>query len=171
MRKVAVVPHDPTWRDAFDRESTRIAAAFGPNLIAIHHIGSTSIAGIYAKPIIDILVAVAEIAQVDDRTLQMQALGYACLGEFGISGRRFFRKDNAAGNRTHHLHTFAVESPQVSRHLAFRDYLNAHPAAAQQYSHLKQALAQQYSADLQAYLDGKDEFIKAIDRAASQWQR
>jgi GrpB-like predicted nucleotidyltransferase (UPF0157 family) len=137
--------------------------ALGENVITIHHIGSTAIETIYAKPIIDMLVEVSEIDRVDDRNSNMQALGYECMGEFGILQRRFFRKDNAAGIRTHHIHIFAANTAQVIRHLAFRDYLRSHPAAAQAYSELKQQLAQQHPTDIEAYMDGKAAFIHAID--------
>jgi GrpB-like predicted nucleotidyltransferase (UPF0157 family) len=170
MRKVEVVPHDPNWRDEFAIESARVVTALGNNITAIHHIGSTSIATIHAKPIIDMLVEVSSIDRVDDRNSHMQALGYECMGEFGIPGRRFFRKNNAAGIRTHHIHTFATNSAQVKRHLAFRDYLNAYPEAARAYSELKQQLAQQYPTDIEGYMDGKAAFIHTIDLQAAEWR-
>jgi GrpB-like predicted nucleotidyltransferase (UPF0157 family) len=86
------------------------------------------------------------------------------MGEFGISGRRYFRKDNQLGIRTHHLHAFAVGSPQVARHLAFRDYLISHPEEAQRYSELKRKLAEKYPYNIDGYMDGKDSFIREIDK-------
>jgi GrpB-like predicted nucleotidyltransferase (UPF0157 family) len=169
MRKVEVVPHDPNWGHEFAIESARVVTALGANVVAIHHIGSTAIATIHAKPIIDMLVEVSSIDRVDDRNSQMQALGYECMGEFGIPGRRFFRKD-VAGIRTHHIHNFAAESAQIKRHLAFRDYLNAHPEAAQTYSELKQQLARQYPTDIEGYMDGKAAFIHSIDFKAAEWR-
>lgn len=169
MRKVEVVPHDPRWQAAFAVESRLIADALGANGIAIHHIGSTAIPGIYAKPIIDLLVEVKAILQVDQQSLAIAALGYEVLGEFGISGRRYFRKDNSAGVRTHHVHTFEVGSAQIKRHLIFRDYMIAHPEVAQRYSQLKCQLAKAYPTDINQYMDGKDEFIQAMDRQAAAW--
>jgi GrpB-like predicted nucleotidyltransferase (UPF0157 family) len=92
------------------------------------------------------------------------------MGEFGIAGRRFFRKDNQAGIRTHHIHTFEVGSAQIARHLAFRDYMRDHVDDALKYSELKQKLAKQYPYNIEGYMDGKDEFIKAIDKKAEQWR-
>jgi GrpB-like predicted nucleotidyltransferase (UPF0157 family) len=123
MKKIEVVPHNPRWRDAFATEAKQLAAALGENIVAIHHIGSTAIPTIYAKPIIDVLVEVRELAEVDAQSSAMQSLGYEVMGEFGIAGRRYFRKDNHEGIRTHHIHVFEVGSAQVIRHLAFRDYL------------------------------------------------
>ncbi|MBW4642888.1 MAG: GrpB family protein [Goleter apudmare HA4340-LM2] len=171
MRKVEVVPHDPAWRSKFEEESKLIAIAVDDNVAVMHHIGSTSIPHIYAKPIIDILLEVKDIARLDEQSSQMTALGYEVMGEFGIPGRRFFRKDDAAGNRTHHVHSFEVGFPDVERHLAFRDYMIAHPEDAHKYSELKRKLAQQYSTDIYGYMDGKDQFIKDMEKRALEWQR
>lgn len=168
--KVEVVPHDPSWRGAFETESKQIALALTENVVAIHHIGSTAIPQIHAKPIIDMLVEVKDITKVDKQTSAMEALGYEAMGEFGISGRRFFRKGNEAGIRTHHIHTFEVTSPQIERHLAFRDYMISHPENAQQYSELKRELANKYHDNIQGYMDGKNGFIKAMDQKAANWR-
>ena len=170
MRKVEVVPHDPQWREAFVVESKRVIAALGDNVVTVHHIGSTSIPGIYAKSIIDMLVEVKEIALVDEQSSPMESLGYEVMGEFGIAGRRYFRKDSQ-GVRTHHVHIFEFGSEQVKRHLAFRDYMIAHPGEAQKYSELKRELARKYPTSIEKYMDGKDDFIRASDRKAAQWRR
>ena len=169
MRKVEVVPHHSSWKDAFTDESKRVAVALGETVTAMHHIGSTAIPTIHAKPIIDMLIEVWDIDQVETRHAAMTALGYQNMGEFGISGRRYFRKDNDAGIRTHHLHIYRTDSDQVRRHLAFRDYMRGHADDAQQYSELKQRLAQQYPNDIEAYMDGKHEFIHRIDQKAAVW--
>ncbi len=171
IRKVEVVPPDPNWLNIFETESRQIAIALGKNVIEIHHIGSTSIEIIYAKPIIDILVEVKSIAQVDDQNSSMQLLGYQCMGEFGIEERRFFLKDNQDGIRTHHIHVFEVGSVQITRHLAFRDYLNIHIEDALTYSSLKRSLTEKYPDNIERYMDGKHDFIQEIDRKATQWRR
>jgi GrpB-like predicted nucleotidyltransferase (UPF0157 family) len=117
--RVEVVPHNPTWRHEFERESKQVTLALGENVVAVHHIGSTAIPNIYAKPVIDLLVEVKDITQVDEHSSEMEALGYEVMGEFGLPGRRYFRKNNEAGVRTHHVHTFAAASPEIERHLAF----------------------------------------------------
>lgn len=170
MRKVEVVPHNPKWRDAFEVESKYITDVLGGSCVAIHHIGSTAIPGIYAKPIIDMLVEVQDITKVDEQNSGMKSLGYEVMGEYGIPGRRYFRKDSKEGVRTHHIHIFEVGSPQIARHLAFRDYMIAHPEAAQKYSELKRDLAGKYPYSIDEYMDGKDSFIKQIDRKAACWQ-
>lgn len=170
MRKVEVVPHDPTWRNQFEAESKQIANAFDENVVAIHHIGSTSVPNIHAKPIIDLLVEVQNITQVDAQNSAMESLGYTVMGAFGIPGRRYFRKDNSDNIRTHHVHVFEVGSPHVERHLVFRDYLIAHPEDAQRYSELKRELATKYPTDIEQYMDGKDGLIKELEQKATQWR-
>jgi GrpB-like predicted nucleotidyltransferase (UPF0157 family) len=170
MRKVEVVSNNPKWQEAFEVESTCITNTLGKNVVAIHHIGSTAIPNIYAKPIIDLLVEVKDIFKVDEQSLAMEALEYEVMGEFGISGRRFFLKNNKEGVRTHHVHIFEVSSAQVERHLSFRDYMNAHPKDAQKYSELKRKLAREHPTNIDGYMDGKNEFIKEIDMKAVQWR-
>jgi len=167
MNKIEVVPHNPKWREEFEKEEKYVAAGLGKCVVAIHHIGSTSIPGIYAKPVIDMLVEVTDIDVVDQLAPGMEALGYEVKGEFGIPGRRYFRKEDAYGFRTHQIHTFATGSPQAVRHLAFRDYLIAHPEDALEYSELKRTLAEQHPYRMDDYIDGKNAFINEIDRRAS----
>jgi len=171
VKRVEVVPPNPDWPQQFAQAAQEIAAALGDRVVQIHHIGSTSIPGIYAKPVIDLLVEVDDINAVDAHNESLAAIGYEAMGEFGIPGRRYFRRDNAAGFRTHNAHTFATASPEIARHLTFRDYMIAHPDHAQTYSELKQKLAAQFPTDIEGYMDGKDSFIKAMDQQAAIWQR
>lgn len=166
-----LVPHNPQWASEFRKESASISIALGDMVSAIHHIGSTSIPGIHAKPIIDLLVEVFAINRIDAKNPAMVDIGYECMGEYGISGRRYFRKNNAQGARTHHIHMFDVNSEHVFRHLAFRDYLVAHPTKAQEYSAIKQALVKEHKGDWNLYLDGKDPFIKKTEQIALEWSR
>jgi GrpB-like predicted nucleotidyltransferase (UPF0157 family) len=170
MRNVEVVPHDPRWRAAFEAEAKHVAAALGKNAVAIHHIGSTAIPGIYAKPVIDLLVEVREIGGVDGRSPAMEALGYEVMGELGIPGRRYFRKDDPEGTRTHQVHAFEAGSAEAERHLAFRDYMIAHPDDAMRYSELKRKLAAEHPLSMDGYMDGKDGFIREMDRRAAEWR-
>ena len=170
MKKVEVVPHNSRWREEFEAEAKRVAAALGgENVAAVHHIGSTAIPDIYAKPVIDLLVEVRDIIEVDGRSSAMQSLGYEVMGEFGIPGRRYFRKDDREGIRTHQIHAFETGSAQIERHLAFRDYMIAHPAEARMYSELKRKLAAEHPQSPDEYMDGKDDFIKETDRRAALW--
>ena len=170
MRIVEVVNHNPLWQAAFEAEAQLIQAALGETVVVIHHIGSTAIPGIYAKPIIDLLVEVKEIVHMDQHQAAMESLGYVSMGEFGIPGRRYFRKENQQGVRTHHIHAFTTGESEVERHLAFRDYMRTHQEDAQAYSTLKRELAKQYPTRIDLYMDGKDGFIKAMAQKAVQWR-
>ena len=166
-----LVPHSPTWAPEFRAESIAISIALGVIAATVHHIGSTSIPGIHAKPIIDILVEAHSIESVDTKNSQMARIGYESMGEYGIPNRRYFRKINSQDTRTHHVHMFNVDSADVTRHLAFRDYLIAHPLKAQEYSALKLALAVEHKDDWERYQDGKDPFIKETEQIAIEWYR
>ncbi len=166
---IEVVPHNPCWREAFEAEAALVAGALGYNAVAIHHIGSTAIPGIYAKPVIDILVEFVDVTVLEAANERMERLGYEVKGEFGILGRRYFRKDNKNGVRTHQIHAFPAGSEQVTHHLAFRDYMNAHPERANAYSELKRKLAAEYPDNMNDYMDGKDAFIKETVQMALRW--
>ena len=170
QRRVTVVPYDPLWPQAFAVAAGEIAAAMGANVRAVHHIGSTSIPGIpAAKPVIDMLVVVADLDDLDRRAAEMRRLGYEVMGEFGIDGRRYFRREDPAGRRTHQVHAFREGSPHVRRHLAFRDFLRAHPPLAERYGELKTALAAAHPHDMDAYIDGKDGFVREVEARALEW--
>ena len=168
--KVEVVPHDPSWERAFKVESKLICKALGGNVVTIHHIGSTAIPGILAKPVIDLMGEVGDLSSVDAKNEEMRALGYEVMGECGILGRRYFRKENPPGVRTHNVHIFEVDTDNVKRHLAFRDFLRFHPVDAETYSRLKQALAEKYPNDIHGYMDGKDGMIKEMEKRALAWR-
>jgi GrpB-like predicted nucleotidyltransferase (UPF0157 family) len=153
----------------FTRASRELADALGEHLVAIHHVGSTSIPHMHAKPVIDMMPVVMDIAALDGCAGRMAALGYEVMGEFGIAGRRYYRRDDAAGRRTHQVHAFASGSPHVLRHLAFRDFMRAHPARAREYATLKLRLAEQFPRDMDGYVDGKDAFIKNVEIQALAW--
>lgn len=170
-RQVILAPHQSSWAKMFDEEARRIRAILSANALAIHHIGSTAIPGIVAKPIIDMLVAVADLECVDRCNGDMATIGYEAKGAHGIPMRRYFRKENDCGIRTHHVHIYLSSSPEIDRHLAFRDFLNAHPDWANAYSNLKMKLAAKHAYCTQDYQEGKSEFVTSIGQLADSWRR
>jgi GrpB-like predicted nucleotidyltransferase (UPF0157 family) len=167
--KVIVTDYNPMWPNMFENEASRIREVFGEELIYVHHIGSTSVPGLKAKPIIDIMPVVRDIKVVDNYNDKMIALGYEPMGEFGIPGRRYFRK--GGDNRTHQIHVFQFGSNDVERHLAFRDFLREHTDDANRYAQLKELLAKRFPNDIVAYSDGKDDFVKELEEKAIEWYR
>jgi len=170
IRRIEVIPHDPNWSKLFQTEADNLTAVLGQEILAIHHIGSTAIPGIHAKPIVDILVEVRDIKRIDKFNAEMIEQRYRPKGEFGIPDRRFFIKGDDA-QRTHHVHAFQAGNPEIERHLNFRDYLIAHPEEAQAYSRLKQELALKFPEDIESYMESKSGFIKEVDKKAKTWKR
>ncbi|STO06886.1 MULTISPECIES: GrpB family protein [Exiguobacterium] len=167
MRRVEVVPYDPTWVARFEEEAGRLSRLFEGTVLAIHHIGSTSVPGLEAKPIIDIMPVVRAIEQVDELSGHMEALGYRSFGEHGIPRRRFFAKGDDV--RTFHVHVFEAGDDGVTRHLAFREYLKAFPDVRAEYGDLKRTLAEQHPTDIESYIQGKQEWVSETERVATIW--
>lgn len=163
------MPYDNAWPTLFLEEKERIGRILKDEVLGIHHIGSTAIPGMDSKPTIDILVVVRKIEKVDDYNARMEGIGYVAMGEYGIPGRRFFHK--GVDRRTHHLHVFQEGSPEIDRHLRFRDYMISHPVEAAEYALLKKGLASRFRPDIDSYCDGKDAFIKEIDAKAEAWAK
>lgn len=157
-RIIEVVSYDPKWIDLFELESVAIRDVVGQVAVNIHHIGSTSVTGLAAKPIIDILLEVTDLHSLDLLSPDLISLGYESKGEFGIAGRRFFQK--GSNNRTHHIHAFKVGDSHVAQHIVFRDYLIAHPDIATEYGKLKKKVALGCNNDPDSYCSGKNDFIK-----------
>ena len=117
--------YDPAWERSYKLEKELITSILGQNLVEIHHIGSTAVKGLSAKPIIDIMPIVKNLSEVDIVANKFIKIGYEYLGEFGISGRRYLRK--GGDERTHQIHIFQSDDKQnIERHLAVRDYLRTH---------------------------------------------
>jgi GrpB-like predicted nucleotidyltransferase (UPF0157 family) len=166
---VDLTEHAPEWAEQFEDEALRISRVLGDNLTSIHHIGSTAVPGLIAKPIIDLMAEVASLEACDQAQPAIQLLGYESMGAYGIPGRRYFRKFNADRRRTHHLHVFLNGSDHAIRHLAFRDYLIAHPETAGEYGSLKRKLSKIDGGDWDSYVSGKDRFVQRTEQLALDW--
>lgn len=166
LRTVEVVPYDSRWPLLFEDEAMLLHRALGGVAVQVHHIGSTAVPGLAAKPIIDILLEVTSLDALDALNDAMRAIGYEPRGELGIPRRRYFPKGGL--DRTHQIHAFAVGDEHVARHLAFRDYLRAHPETAREYGELKMAVARECANDIERYCDGKDAYVKAVEARALQ---
>ncbi len=167
MRKVEISPYNEQWTLMFEKEATKLREIFSLQIVAIHHIGSTSVRGLVAKPIIDIMPVVKDITLIDEYNGAMEDVGYEPKGENEISGRRYFEK--GGNNRTHHVHIYQYGSLEIERHLAFRDYLLTHPDSIKAYGELKEQLARQFPYDIESYIAGKERFVSDIERQAVEW--
>ena len=167
QHNLEVVAYDPTWPLLFEAEAARLAVIFGEQLAAIHHMGSTSVPGIWAKPVIDIMPVVYDIEAVDNLNDLMSALGYIPKGEYGIAGRRFFNLCDGE-RRMFNVHVYQVDNPEIANHLDFVEYLRAHPDEAAAYGALKRDLVLRYADKIDSYTDGKTDFIVATRDIAQQ---
>lgn len=165
---IVLAAYDPEWpRMAASRaESLRV---LGPILVTVHHIGSTAVPGIAAKPIIDLMPVVTELTALDRERARLEALGYDWRGEYGIPGRRYCTLSDENGVRLVQLHFFTADSPQVTRHIAFRDYLRAYPDAAGAYEKEKRRARDMHPDDVHAYTDEKDAWIRQAEAKALVW--
>lgn len=162
---ITVVDYDSEWPRKYEVEKEKIEEILKDNCAAVYHIGSTSVPGLAAKPIIDIMAVVNSLAEADEVSDKFSQIGYEWLGEFGIAGRRYLRK--GGDERTHQIHIFrADDHNNISRHLAFRDYLCSHEKEREEYAALKKELAKRFPYDIEGYCDGKDEFVQKIEAEA-----
>jgi GrpB-like predicted nucleotidyltransferase (UPF0157 family) len=169
VRKVEVQLYNDQWSAKFEEEAVHLQNVFGSEIQKIHHIGSTAVKGIQAKPIIDMMIEVYDIKRIDTYNAQMIAVGYKPKGENGIGKRRYFQK--GGDNRTHHVHIFEIGSPNIERHLAFRDYLRSNGDIAKMYGDFKKRLSDSFPFDSNSYGKYKEPLIKVIERQALEWYR
>ena len=141
---VRVSPYQPGWARLFEKERVRLQSAVGAHVLDIQHIGSTSVPGLPAKPIIDIGIAVQDFEEAVVCVEPIEALGYVYRGENGIPRRHYFRIGTP---RTHHIHMVEVESAEWAQQLLFRDYLRRHPEMLRRYADLKIDLARRFPQD------------------------
>lgn len=161
---LAIVPYSEAWPAAFQALRARVEPALGALCRQIEHVGSTSVPGLPAKPVIDIDVVIASDDQLGDVFGRLAAIGYEYEGDKGVPGRYAF--GSPPGLPDHHLYVCAEDNPELHRHLLFRDYLRRHPEEAAAYGKLKRRLAKENPADRAAYGEGKTRWIeRALGRA------
>ena len=163
--KIEIVTYDPRWPDLYAEERERVEAVLGDLAESIEHIGSTSVPGLSAKSIIDILVTVAHFGPVDPYIERLGSLDYTYFPVLGNTARYAFGKGIP---HTHHIHIVGHGSEEHIRPLAFRNYLRTHPEATRQYEMLKRQLADRFRDDRQAYYQAMTDFILSIEMKAQR---
>lgn len=164
--KVRLSEYSEDWTRLYQEEADYLMKIFKDEILQFEHFGSTSVPGLKAKPIIDMIGIVKNISNVDLFNDTMHSLGYDVAGEWGIKGRRLFRKGGE--NRTHHIHFYQADNPQIERHLIFRDYLRCHPEEVARYSRFKEALAERFD-NTSEYSPAKKDFVTKMEQLALAW--
>jgi GrpB-like predicted nucleotidyltransferase (UPF0157 family) len=166
---VTLRAYDPSWPDRFQLEAAALHKAIGPWITGgVHHIGSTAMPGMTAKPVIDIMVGVADLDESRPCIELLAPLDY-CYAPYRDDVMHGFCKPSPA-KRTHHLHLVPTDSARFTDVLAFRDYLRTHAEAARQYENVKLELATRYADDRNAYTDGKSDMVAALTEQARRWR-
>lgn len=156
---IRVVAYKPEWPVRFERERNLLEHAIGPWIVGdIHHVGSTAVPGLDAKPIIDILVGVEDLATSRVCFEPLAELGYL-YAPYRPEEMHWFCKPDPS-DRTHHLHLAPTDSPRYRDELAFRDHLRSNPEKARAYAELKQRLAAGFEHDREGYTDAKADFVR-----------
>ena len=161
-KHVVVLPYDEQWKQDFLKIKSELTDALGQLAIRIEHIGSTSVQGLSAKPIIDIDVVIKDHSVLESVISALGIIGYQHEGNLGIEGREAFKYDGKEHLQKHHLYVCTEDSPELKRHIAFRDYLRSHPSAVREYSLIKEQGAKQYPTEIEHYIEHKTPFIEKI---------
>jgi len=156
---VWMCPYAPEWQDLYLAEEARLYGCIGDYVLDIQHVGSTSIPGLTAKPILDIAISVADFEEARYCIQPIERLGYRYHGEYGIPRRHYFTKGDPM---THHVHMVESQSENWVTMISFRDHLRENSVLAEQYASLKLHLAKQFPRDRPAYQNGKEEFIRQV---------
>ncbi len=162
IKHVVVLPYDEAWGQKFIDIKTELQAVLGDFALSIEHVGSTSVPGLAAKPVIDIDVVINEYSKLDKVITALGKIGYHHVGDQGIAGREVFKYDGKEHLLKHHLYVCAQDCEELKKHLALRDYLRSHPNAVQEYSRVKEEGAALYPYDMDRYIEYKTPFIKKI---------
>lgn len=172
IRRIEVVPYDPRWPDLFAAEAVALHRVFGTALRAIHHVGSTAVPGLPAKPTIDILIVLDDTEGVERFDPAMEALGYRvrgeCLDAGGTPGRFYYSKPTE-GKRTHHVHLCTAGHFQIPEMILFPEYLRRHPEIAAEYGRLKLRAVEEGADRSVPYMERKHEWIRSAIRDALEY--
>ena len=163
-QKVVVLPYDRTWKSDFEEIKREIEGANGDLMIGMEHVGSTSVEGMSAKPIIDIDVIIEDYTAFDAVVRRLEAIGYIHEGDLGIKDREAFKYANKPHLRQHHLYVCPQQSEELHRHITFRDFLTNNPEAVKKYSAVKEKAAQLFPDNIEAYIAYKSPCIEELYR-------
>lgn len=161
-KPVVVELYNEEWAADFSAVKAELDDALGSLALRIEHVGSTSVIGLSAKPIIDIDVVIRDASLLNDVIEALGKIGYVHEGDLGISGREAFKYEEKDHLRKHHLYVCSEDSSELKRHITFRDYLRTHHEAVREYSRIKEEGAALFPNDMDKYIEHKSPFIEKI---------
>ena len=161
-KKVIVVPYDKAWKSAFEEIKKEIERVIGDLIIGIEHVGSTSVEGLSAKPIIDIDVVIKDYSVFATVVQKLETIGYIHEGDLGIKDREAFKYSNKPHLQKHHLYVCPQYSEELHRHVTFRDYLKNNQEAVKKYSLVKETAAILFPNEIEKYIDYKTPCIEEL---------
>ena len=161
-KKVVVLPYDRSWKYAFEEIKREIEDAIGDLIIGIEHVGSTSVEGLSAKPIIDIDVIIKDYSIFAAVVSRLEAIGYIHEGDLGIKEREAFKYSDKSYLQQHHLYVCPQQSEELQRHITFRDFLVNNPEAVKKYGAVKEKAAQLFPNNIEKYIEYKSHCIEEL---------
>lgn len=164
-KHVIVEDYNPEWKNEFERIKNELLIVLSGKINSIEHVGSTSVEGLAAKPIIDIDVVIDK--NFEEVKKELKSIGYIYEGDLGISGREAFGYENKSHLMTHHLYVCNKDNEELYRHIVFRDYLRQHKEDIDKYSSIKKEMALKYPEDIDSYIEGKQSVILDIYKKCS----
>ncbi|MDE6594357.1 MAG: GrpB family protein [Oscillospiraceae bacterium] len=161
-KNVFVLPYDPEWKNDFEKIKQELANAIGSLIVSIEHVGSTSVEGLSAKPIIDIDVVIGDYSVFDSIANRLGTIGYYHAGDLGIKDREAFKYHDKPHLQSHHLYVCPQNSRELLRHITFRDFLRNNPEAVRKYSEVKEAAAKLFPDNIDKYMEYKAPVIEEL---------
>ena len=161
-KRVVVESYDETWTSAFEEIKKEIESAVGDLIIGIEHVGSTSVEGLSAKPIIDIDIIINDYSIFDAVVNKLNNIGYIHEGNLGIKDREAFKYSDKSHLQRHHLYVCPQHSEELHRHITFRDFLRSNPEAVKRYGAVKEKAAQLFPDNIEKYIEYKSPCIEEL---------
>lgn len=161
-KNVIVLPYDPKWKNDFEKIKQELVNAIGDLIVCIEHVGSTSVEGLSAKPIIDIDVVISDYSVFDSIVSKLSTIGYFHVGDLEIKEREVFKYSDKPHLRKHHLYVCPQNSKELLRHITFRDFLKNNPEAVKKYGKVKENAAKLFPNNMDKYIEYKTPCIEEL---------
>jgi len=168
-RTYSIKPYDPQWPFEFEKIKKLLIEMFDENIVYIEHVGSTSVPGMKAKPLIDVLMVVKDIDDCKNQSEKITSLGYK-MRENVLEDNSLLFEKFSGNEKVENIHVFTNGAPKINQFIDVRDYLRTHSERAEAYGNLKEKIQQEHPDDYFAYRPKKADFLKETVRLATEWK-